>query len=188
MSVYNITDTFSNMALETLTIHITPDEGFNYPTSITVTNGTLKSYDKTTGIAVIYGNDTTEISATCKPAGITDLTGTSWVLNTGITIPADTTYDINGSNEWSEHQGSYEGEFTQLYFYWINPFRGPSVGPPEPEPTFSNMAVINNGSQYDLYYFDSWQGVAPLTLHFTGGADATDTDLINWLLDNATLI
>lgn len=109
---------------------------------------------------------------------LTDLTGTKWLLNTIITIPSsDITYTINGSNEWTDHQGQYEGNFSQLKFWYAD------VGGDDRQ--IPNMSVIDNGTQYDLYFFAAWQGQNPLILSFTGGTDATNPTLISWIQANA---
>lgn len=66
MNTYTITHNLSNVTQGNVTIIITPDTGYDLPSSISVTNGTLISYNSTTGEAVIsgYGSNTV-IEAVC---------------------------------------------------------------------------------------------------------------------------
>lgn len=62
---YAITHILKNLTHGNITLQITPDSGYTYPSNITITNGTLVSYDSSTGIAVINGDDTTSINCEC---------------------------------------------------------------------------------------------------------------------------
>lgn len=64
-NTYTITHTLTNVNKGNITLQLTPDAGYELPDTITVTNGTLVSYDKTTGIAVISGDDNTSVSVEC---------------------------------------------------------------------------------------------------------------------------
>lgn len=64
-NTYELTHSLTHLSHGNITIQITPDTGYTYPSNIAVTNGTLVSYDSGTGVAVISGDDTTIISATC---------------------------------------------------------------------------------------------------------------------------
>lgn len=68
-NAYEITHSLSHITAGPFTIHIEPDTGYTYPESVTVTNGTLVSYDSTTGTAVVEGDDTTVIEAECVNVG-----------------------------------------------------------------------------------------------------------------------
>lgn len=73
-NTYTITHNLTNVNKGNITLQLTPDTGYELPDTITVTNGTLVSYDKTTGIAVISGDDNTSVSVECVesvPSGIT---------------------------------------------------------------------------------------------------------------------
>lgn len=64
---------------------ITPSTDYIFPSSITVNNATLNSYDSTTGVFVISGaTGNVTVTADCQPAGWsgTDLTGTTWRFST----------------------------------------------------------------------------------------------------------
>lgn len=47
-------------------LRITPNAGYSLPSSVTVTNGTLISYDNSTGVLVIDGYDDTIINCDCN--------------------------------------------------------------------------------------------------------------------------
>lgn len=64
-NTYTITHTLTNVNKGNITLQLTPDTGYELPDTITVTNGTLVSYDKTTGIAVVSGDDNTSVSVEC---------------------------------------------------------------------------------------------------------------------------
>lgn len=64
-NTYTITHNLTNVSKGNITLQLTPDTGYELPDTITVTNGTLVSYDKTTGIAVISGDDNTSVSVEC---------------------------------------------------------------------------------------------------------------------------
>ena len=70
-NTYTLTHTLTNVTKGNITLQLTPDTGYELPDTITVTNGTLVSYDKTTGIAVISGDDNTSVSVECvaTPSG-----------------------------------------------------------------------------------------------------------------------
>lgn len=64
-NTYNLTHTLTNLTKGNITLQITPDTNYTYPTSLTISNGTIVSYDNTTGVAVISGDDTTVVSGEC---------------------------------------------------------------------------------------------------------------------------
>lgn len=70
-NTYALTHSLTNLTHGNITIQLTPDAGYTYPSTLTVTNGTLVSYDDTTGVAVISGDDTTVVSGECvaQPSG-----------------------------------------------------------------------------------------------------------------------
>lgn len=69
-NTYSLTHNLTNLTKGNITIQITPDTGYYLPSSITVTNGTLVSYNSTTGIAVISG-DNAVVTVECSdtPSG-----------------------------------------------------------------------------------------------------------------------
>lgn len=69
MANYSLTQTLTNLTSGNVSLTITADEGYNLPSTITVTNGTLVSWDSTTGVAVISGyNANTTVSVECTAA------------------------------------------------------------------------------------------------------------------------
>lgn len=97
---------------------------------------------------------------------ITNLTGTKWKLNDGFTAPAgygNFSVNFNFQTEYStaSESGLYVG------YHWG------TEGPAEVE----NMCCV------------AYEDLNPGTLiEFTGGADATNTNLITWIQANATQI
>lgn len=67
---------------------------------ITVTNGTLVSYDNTTGVIVVSGDDTTSVSCECPTAPSGYAITLSFVGNA---TPARVNVEINGviQNDWA---------------------------------------------------------------------------------------
>lgn len=66
---YLLTYSLTNLTNDNVSLTITADEGYNLPSTITITDGTLVSWDSTTGVAVIsgYGANTT-VSVECTAA------------------------------------------------------------------------------------------------------------------------
>ena len=62
---YKLKHIITNLTHGNTSFTITPDARYALPSSITVTNGTLISYDSTTGLIVVSGDDTTIISVEC---------------------------------------------------------------------------------------------------------------------------
>lgn len=60
--IYTINTTLENTTCESITLTLVPEKYYKLPETITVVNGTLVSYDQDTGVAVITGDDTTQIS------------------------------------------------------------------------------------------------------------------------------
>lgn len=92
----------------------------------------------------------------------TDLTGTSWVLNNNLSYTSDIRCFINFT--------SNSTNFNVFFFF-----------------KFSGLDVSLDYSDTRVYY-GSWNNEAYKTISITGGADATNNTLINWLQNNATLI
>ena len=66
-NTYEITHSLTNLTHGNVSFTIAPDTGYSLPSSVTVTNGTLVSYDSSTGVVVVSG-DSAEISVTCEVA------------------------------------------------------------------------------------------------------------------------
>jgi hypothetical protein len=98
---------------------------------------------------------------------VTDLTGTTWVLNqNGVDVSTLYTWNVN-----YDVTGTFAGSYTVLAIVW-------NTHIPEEESTLS-------GSTSGLAPFagESWSYEGTFT--FTGGTDATSATLIAWLQDNA---
>ena len=66
---YSLSYTLTNLTNGNVSLTITADEGYSLPSTITVTNGTLVSWDSTTGVAVISEyNANTTVSVECTAA------------------------------------------------------------------------------------------------------------------------
>ena len=63
---YTITHNLTNLTKGNITLTIQAEVGYQLPSSISVSNGTLVSYDSTTGVAVINGDDTTIVNVVCE--------------------------------------------------------------------------------------------------------------------------
>ena len=68
-NVYEITHSLTNLTHGNVSFTITPDTGYALPSSVSVTNGTLVSYDSSTGVVVVSG-DSVEISVSCEAASV----------------------------------------------------------------------------------------------------------------------
>ena len=74
--MYTITHDLTNLTQGDMTFVIEPDSTYTLPQSssdITVTNGTLVSYDSSTGSIVVRGDDTTTVSVLCRPTAATQI-------------------------------------------------------------------------------------------------------------------
>lgn len=68
MANYRLTNTLSHITANNITLYLVPNSGQELPPSAGVgitTDGTIISYDATTGILVVSG-ETTYVSATCS--------------------------------------------------------------------------------------------------------------------------
>lgn len=105
---------------------------------------------------------------------VTDLTGTTWYFNDTIDMGSGFTY--LAYNDMAGMGGTYEIQFTNS-----------SLLAPGQYITFStglapgDIQVYNANSQ-------TWANQAYRTITITGGTDVTNTNLINWLYANATLV
>ena len=68
-NTYEITHSLTNLTHGNVSFTITPDTGYALPSSVSVTNGTLVSYDSSTGVVVVSG-DSVEISVSCEAASV----------------------------------------------------------------------------------------------------------------------
>lgn len=102
-NTYTLTHTLTNLTKGNITLQITPDNGYSLPASssdITVTNGTIVSYNNQTGVLVINGDDTTTISCECP------------------TAPSGYSVTFTASNSWNGSSKAY------IYIYdgsWMDP-------------------------------------------------------------------
>ena len=100
-NTYAITHTLTNLTKSNMTFTIVADNGYALPSSsndFTITNGSIVSYDNTTGVLVVNGNDNTTISCECgvAPSGIT------------ISITNDTSYTAS-IYDGQDTSGNYLG-------------------------------------------------------------------------------
>lgn len=120
------------------------------------------SIDNAGNVYVVSGN----------PSAPADLTGTTWVLNIS---PVTEGADVSKSVYFTSNGESFS-EF-------IRPYVGTSN---------SNSVYYYSPSGYVYAYNERkqppWVDQAYRTVMFTGGADATDSELIDWLMANATLV
>jgi hypothetical protein len=131
---YNLTRT---QASGNTTVQISPLPGGSLPQSITVTNGTLLSWDPTTGIAVLSSaNANTQITCECTEPAPSSLNSLVFYVNSHQATPFTLTmqggkswdgtlkyYDIS-NNQWNTWDGTaisgaWDGEKTVLYLKGI---------------------------------------------------------------------
>ena len=68
-NTYEVTHSLTNLSYGNITLTVAAEQGYALPSSsssITVTNGTLVSYDSSTGVIVVSGDDTTTVSMECE--------------------------------------------------------------------------------------------------------------------------
>ena len=109
-NVYEISQTLSGLSHGNMTIQITPSSGYTYPSSLTVTNGTLVSYNSSTGVAVISGDDTTTVSGECSSAPTPALIS--------FTIGGGDVYEAEEGmtwTQWCESNYNTDGYFSDGY-------------------------------------------------------------------------
>lgn len=106
-------------------------------------------------------------------SGLSNLTGTSWLFNDLVTIPQSLLAKTFAINFYSGSAGSEY--YTSLGFDYS-----------------SVVYLFTYGSMDYVYYVyktsdtHQWQADAYKAIQITGGVDATNTDLIEWLTSNAT--
>lgn len=124
-------------------------------------------------ICITGGNDVTNASLISWLQSnatqlLSDLTNTTWVINDSPSIPStSTTYNINFNSVTN---------WTRLRFA---------------SNTISYGEWLEEEGEYDYFicYFGSnhtWNGNNYKTIQITGGTDVTNSNLINWLQNNAT--
>lgn len=93
-NVYSLTHSLTNLANGNVSFTVTPDTGYSLPSSVTVSNGTLVSYDSSTGVIVVSG-DSAEITVDCPQAVST--------LNFSIQYQGNiTTYQAETGMTWAQ--------------------------------------------------------------------------------------
>lgn len=140
-----------------------------YDGSSTYNNGTLWF--------IIEGNDSQDQGGQDQEEGqtITDLTNTIWYFNEELNLPQqNNSYDINftsNSQSFNNIQICFYNEYNSSYY-----FRYYNSGT-------SNVIIpyLNPSNEND------W-AVDYRTISITGGNDVTNTNLISWLQENATLV
>lgn len=111
---------------------------------------------------------------------ITDLTNTTWVLNDTIMFSGIANYSINFISNNNECNG-----FSVIYWY---DDLGPGIGENYlGYNTPSSMISACSGTP-GTPGASSWIDPAYKTVNFTGGDEAQNSELINWLYENAVLI
>lgn len=126
-------------------------------------------------IEIIDGTDATNatlikwLSKNAIQIPVADLTGTTWVFNDSLNFPLDDvdySIDFKSNNtdfnllSLTERDVTGEGGYAWLLFY-------------------------GNSDDYLRVYLDEWEDVNYKTIEITGGTDATNSDLILWLQNNA---
>lgn len=107
---------------------------------------------------------------------INDLTGTKWVLNSNASFNSNISYGINFTSN-SQQYISLEctGTLTRGKILYN-----------KDENTYDEVA--DNDGDIGGFTVTSWANQAYRIIEITGGTDATDVDLISWLMSNATQI
>ena len=149
---YEITETLTNLTSGNKTIQITPDTGYYLPSSITVTNGTLVSYNSTTGVAVISGDNavvTVECSDTPSTISFT-IAGTTYYAGTNMTWA-----------DWVESEYN-TGGYSNSYSY--------NLGRNAISKIISGISVVVCSTQYNaVFVTDTIQSGATYTLETPAG-------------------
>ena len=108
---------------------------------------------------------------------VTDLTDTTWVFNNTIKLSYDDTqYNINFTSNSSNFKKFQTYLSPCTIRYWYSAAATPYV-----------VAAQNQSSVLNIYAQD-FTNSNYMTIHITGGTDATNTTLITWLEANATQV
>ena len=109
-----------------------------------------------------------------------DLTGTTWTIKSGWSAEAGYgEFDVNGK------QCVLTGVAVRFNYYSL--CVGYAVANSVGTPYTSANSLCWNGGLETTVYGSITDTTKELEFSFTGGADTTNTDLINWLLENAEL-
>lgn len=103
-----------------------------------------------------------------KADTVTDLTGSTWLLNT--TIDRDDVSLFKNIN-FTSNGNNYTTIQIICFYDSDDGWYGPSI----------------DYNTTNVYYAGSWSSNDYKTINITGGTDATNSDLISWLQTNATL-
>ncbi len=149
---YKLSHSLTNLTKGNITFTITPDTGYALPSTsagITVTNGTLVSYDNTTGVIVVSGDDTTTISVTCVDTQISfTVDNVQFQAESGMTWADWCSSDYN-TGEWVAEYGSVH-YLAGRYDYFVQ-LNGTNVKPTD---------AIINGTTYTIYTVNAGGGGA----------------------------
>lgn len=123
---------------------------------------------------------------------LTDLTGTKWRFNSGL-IGYD---DLGGADRFSINFSSNNENFKLLYIYYGVPIYddyGKFLGHSDSSISYDVDEVDSNEVYSYEYNGDgtfsfSWINEAYRLIEITGGTDATNTTLIQWIQSNAEQI
>ena len=107
-TTYEITHSLTNLIHGNVSFTVTPDTGYSLPSSVSVSNGTLVSYDSSTGVIVVSG-DGAEISVTCEQAsGFVQIYPTVEDDATKISnMDTSKIYSIKAYNDYWESNAAY---------------------------------------------------------------------------------
>lgn len=128
-----------------------------------------------------------------KTSGLTDLTNTTWLLNTSIdTSNTFNFYNLKFYNEYDD----YAGQYSDQWYFKIENYNGANClfchytdsGDSVYVYYYPNGYIVRNNKNYSK---TSTEGIQLRTITFTGADynddDITNSDLIAWLQANATL-
>ena len=145
-NTYSLSNSLSNASAEDITFIIQPDEGYALPDTVTVTNGTLVSYDKTTGEVVVSGASA-EISVECEA-----------VAPSGYTVSISTTGDSVGT-AFDVYDGIYPSG-TRL-----GDLDGSDVTPIDFTITSGNISFVSTGSDESIVSYSSTGGISNFVVY-----------------------
>lgn len=114
---------------------------------------------------------------------ITDLTGYTWVGNDTLGFPAKVTYNLNFTTTFTDPSTSQVDTFNAVQLEFSTTKFGSML-------SYVNI-LINSLFAYNWSVSEfsiGWQDPLEKTIQITGGTDATNSDLIEWLQANGNLI
>lgn len=106
-----------------------------------------------------------------KAETISDLTGTTWIINSNPSLTPRFALNQNNITFTSNNI-----EYTELYVGYI----------PELDPESDIWFYSNNTSYIQVYSQPNWLDQSYRTITITGGSGATNSTFIGWLINNAT--